>query len=234
MTASPPRFVRRPTLASGLVGLLVAVAAVGLIAETPAQRRALATAAVGVASFAAGGRLWHRGRAVLGPLAALLGSLLVVAAAADAVTRPARFVERLELLPGILGLWLLAAALVPVRFRWSRLLADAGAALLFVAVLTSGVVYGASPTALVIAGVGTVVAWDAAGNAVSMGGQLGADRGAATAGPELVHVALSGAVGAAAVLSALAVERLGVAGLPFPALLALLVAGVALALVSHR
>jgi len=232
MTASS-RFVRRPTLASGLVSLLVAVAVVGLIAETAAQRRALATATVGVASFAAGGRLRHRGRAALGPLLTLAGSLLVVLAAVDTVTRPAQFVERLELLPGILGLWLLTAALVPIRFRWSRLLADAGAALLFVTVLTSGVVYGASPAALVTAGVGTVVAWDAAGNAVSMGGQLGADRGAPTADAELVHVAQSGAVGAAAVVATLVVERLGVAGLPFPALLALLVAGVALALVSR-
>jgi hypothetical protein len=113
-------------------------------------------------------------------------------------------------------------------------LVDAGTGLVFVAVLTSGVVHGTSTAALVVAGAAALLAWDASENAVSMGGQVGAD-GATTSGrAELVHVGMSGVVATSAVAGVLGVAHLGIAGLPFAALVALLVASVALALTYHR
>jgi len=233
MTAATDRFARRPTLASGVLALLAGVVAVGLIAGTGLQRRILLGAAVGVAGFALGGRLWRRGHAAVGILLVLCGWFVVAVAAGYAATQPPRLVHRLELLPGILGLWTLAAALVPLRFRWSRLLVDVGAGAVFISVLTSGVLRGAPTAALVIAGAATILAWDAGENAVSLGGQVGAGE-AATARTEIVHAGVGAVVAVVAVGSVLGAARLGVADLPLAALVALLIAGVALALVSHR
>lgn len=227
-------FVRRPTPASSVVAVAAGIIAVGLIAETTGQRRILAAAAIGVLSFALGGRLWHRDHDAVAAVLTLFGGLLVVAALAYTAIQPPRVVDRLELLPGIVGLWVLVAALVPVRFRWSRLCIDIGSGLLFVAVLTSGVVRGASTAALVVAAAATIIAWDAAENAVSIGGQIGEQTVLTTVRAEFVHVSLSGAIAGGAVVIVLGVAEFGIDGLPFAALLALLVAVVALVLANHR
>ncbi|GAA0233311.1 hypothetical protein GCM10009000_055950 [Halobacterium noricense] len=233
-TSPADRFLRHPTAVSGVLAVAAGAVAVGLIAETTLQRRILLAALVGVGSFGLGGRLWQRGRGVIGVGLAACGCLVVVAAAGYAVTEPPRITQRLELLPGILGLWVLAAALVPMRFRWSRFLVAVGSGLLFVAVLTSGVVRGASTTALVVAAGATILSWDAAENAVSLGGQIGSHPETATVRAELAHVLLSGGLAVAAVVAVLGVTRLGVDSLPLAALVALLVAAVALLLASHR
>lgn len=231
---SPSPLVRLPTLTSGALGIAVAALAVGLIAETETQRGILAIAVVGAAVFAIGGRLWNRGRRVIGAVSALCGVAVLLVAILDAAARPSQIVDRLELLPGIVGLWALAAALAPLRIRWSRTLIDVGTGSVFLGVLTSGVVRGASPPSLLIAGAATILAWDVAEHAVSVGGQVGARHVMATAREELVHAGLAGVVAVTAVAAVLGVDRLGIDGLPFASLLALVVAGVALSLVYHR
>lgn len=233
-SASAERFDRRPTAVSGAAALVAGAVAMGLLAGTTAQRLALAATVVGAAAFALGGRRWQRDRGVVGAGLAVVGVLLAGAAAGYVATQPPEFVRRLELLPGLAGLVTLAAALLPVRFRWSRLLVDVGTGLLFVAVLTSGVARGASTTALLAAAAATILAWDAAENAVSIGGQIGAHGETDTGRAELVHVGVGWGVAAGGIAVALGVARLGVDDLPFAALVALLVAGVALALVTHR
>ena len=227
-------FARLPTAVSSVLAVVIGAIAIGLIAGTDLQRQALAIAFIGVISLVLGGRLWKGNRSGVGAVLAICGCLLVVVSVGYAVTRPPQIIHRLELLPGILGLWVLAGALVPVWLRRSRLLIDVGTGLLFVAVLTSGVVRGASTTALVIAAAATILAWDAAENAVSMGGQMGSVGVLATGRAEFVHVALSGAVAGGVVVVVLGVARLGIDGLPFAALVALLVAGIVLVIVSHR
>jgi hypothetical protein len=231
-TATP--FDRRPTLASGAVGIGAGTLAIALVAGTAVQRLLLTATVVGVVSFALGGRLWQRDRSRVGAALALCGCLLGLVATGYAASQPSQFSHRLELLPGILGLWVLAAALLPLRFRWSRLLVDAGTGLMFVAVLTSGIVRGASTAALVVAAAATLLAWDVSENAVSMGGQIGSDETAATSRAEFVHAGMSGGVAVTAVVVVLGVARLGIDGLPFAALVALLVAAVTLTLVFHR
>jgi hypothetical protein len=67
-----------------------------------------------------------------------------------------------------------------------------------------------------------------------MGGQIGSDETAATSRAEFVHAGMSGGVAVTAVVVVLGVARLGIDGLPFAALVALLVAAVTLTLVFHR
>lgn len=227
-----PSFVRRPATVSVAVAVLAGVLAVWLVADTPLQRRALWVGAVGTIAFLAGARLWRRDLRHVGGALAAAGSLAVVVALQLAALGPPQFVHRFELVPALLGLWVLAAGVVPVRAGWERPLIDVGTGLLFVAVLTSGVVRGTSTTALVVAGAGTVLAWDAAENGVSVGDQLGVD--ARTLRAELVHVGATAAVAAAAATAVLGVAGLGVEGLSFAALAALLVAGVVLTLAYHR
>lgn len=238
MTVAAPSpvepFVRRPTLASAAAAMVAGTFSIGLLAGSAVQRRLLAVAVVGVAAFAVGGRLWRRDRGTAGAVLALCGCLLVAVAAGYATVRPPLLIQRFELFPGILGLWVLAAALVPVRFGWSRMLVDAGTGLLFVAVLVSGVVRGASTGAIVVAAAATVLAWDAAENAVSMGGQTGADAATDTRRAELVHVGATAGVAVVAVAVVLGIAQLGIEGLPLAALVSLLVAGIVLALVYHR
>ncbi|MFO7927767.1 hypothetical protein [Natronomonas sp.] len=232
---SPPSpFVRLPTITSSALGIVAAALAVGLIAETETQRGILAIAVLGAAVFVLGGRLWHRGRRVIGVVSALCGVAVLAVAVIDAAARPSQIVDRLELLPGIAGLWVLAVALAPLRIRWSRTLIDAGTGLVFLGVLTSGVVRGAPPPSLVAAGAATILAWDVTEYAVSVGGQVGARHVVATARGELVHASLSLIVAGVAAAAVLGVDRLGIDGLSFAALLALVVAGVALSLVYHR
>ena len=130
--------------------------------------------------------------------------------------------------------WLLAAALVPIRVGWSRRLIDLGTGLVFAGVLLSGVLRDASTVTLVVAGAATILAWDAAENATSLGGQIGAHSATPSARAELVHIGITAGVALVAVAIVLGVGRLGVDGLPFAALLGLLIAGVLFALVANQ
>lgn len=232
MTADASTFVRRPAPVTSAIALVVGVVAVALVADAAVQRRILAIAAAGVAAFAAGVGTWRRGRRASGALLALAGSAVALYAIALAGTRPAFHVHRFELLPGVLGVWVLAAGVAPVRIGWERRLVTVGTGLVFVSVLMSGLVETTPLTSLLVAGALTILAWDAGENAVSLGHQVGAR--ASTGRAEVVHGAASGVVAVVAVLLALLVHRLDVDGLPLAALAALLVAGVVLTLVYYR
>lgn len=225
-------FVRRPARAGSGLALAAGLLAVATVADASVQRWVLGLAAVGFATCAASAAAWRRDLSVLGAIAALGGTAIVLAAVALAATRPSSYVHRLELLPGVVGLVALAAGLFPVRVGWERPLVTAGTGLVFVAVLAAGVLRDATLTSLLAAGALTILAWDSAENAVSLGRQVGAD--AATVRATLARGAVGGVVAGGAILLTLGVVRLDVDGLPFAALAALLVAGVALALVHHR
>lgn len=231
------RFVRRPAVASSILALVLGGVAVALVADSTLQREVLQQAVVGVAAFGLGGRLVRHERTAtsgLGALLAIGGGALVLVSIGTAATQPPQVTNRIELLPGIAGIWTLSAALAPIRLRWSRILIDVGTGLVFLGVLVTGVTQGVSSTALLLAACATIIAWDVAENAVSVGGQLGVHRGASTARAELAHAGVGAVVGIVAVGVILVVVRLGIDGLPFGALLALLVGSVVLVLGTHR
>jgi hypothetical protein len=130
--------------------------------------------------------------------------------------------------------WVLGVALAPLWTAWSRRLVTLGSGLVFLGVLTAGVLRAVSPPTLVVAAAATVLAWDAADNAVSLGYQVGANSATATTRAELTHLGVSSAVGVGAVAVVVGIAWLGVDGLPFAALVALLVAGLLLALGTHE
>lgn len=230
MTATEPAFVSRPAVRSSAIAVALGVLAVTLVADTSVQRQVLAVGVVGAVAFAVGVESSRREESVTGELAVAGGTVLVLVALVLAFTRPMLTVHRFELVPGLLGIWALAAGVAPARRGWERRLIATGTGLVFVAVVTSGVVRTTDLWPLLVAGAASIVAWDVAENAVSLGNQVGDD--ARTVRAELTHGAVTGVVAGGAILLVYVVERLGVDGLPFAALAALLLAGVALA-VAH-
>ena len=230
MTATDSAFVSRPAVRSSALGVALGVLAVTLVADVSTQRRVLAVGVVGAVTFAAGVESSRRGESAVGELAVAGGTVLVLVSLVLAFTQPMLTVHRFELVPGLLGIWAMAAGVAPVRRGWERRLIATGTGLIFVAVVTSGVVQTVELWPLLVAGAATIVAWDLAENAVSLGNQVGED--ARTLRAELGHGAATGLVAGGAILLVYAVQSLEVDGLPFAALAALLVAGVVLA-VAH-
>lgn len=231
-TGDEVAFVPRPAPISSAVAVILALLAVALVGDTSVQRRALALGAVGLVAFAVGAFVWRRDDSTAGAVAAVAGTVVVFVSVVLVATRPFLVVRRLELVPGMVGLWLLAAGLVRLYPGWERRLIAAGTGLVLVTVLTSGVVQTTDLGPLLFAGTLTIVAWDTADNAVSLGRQVGGD--AETRRAEFTHGAASGLVAAGALLLVFGVNRLGVDGLPFAALAALLLAGVVLAVGHYR
>lgn len=231
MTATT-ELLDRPTVPGAVGALLAGVAAVALLIDGGGQWQALVVTVVGLALSGGGYAAWNRGRRVGGGLLAVAGGLAVAVGLVLAGTLPESAVQRLELLPGLLGLAVLFAGLLPVRSGWERALVTVGTALLFVGVVTSGVVRGASQLRLLVAGVAVVLAWDLGEQAVSLGGQVG--RRARTHRAELVHGGATLAAGGAILAAALGVAALDVQGLSLAGFVALLVAGIALVLAMRH
>ncbi|SFR90254.1 hypothetical protein SAMN05216559_0771 [Halomicrobium zhouii] len=222
----------RPTAPGALLAMVAGVATVALLIEGAGQWQALVAEIAGLGLCVGGYVAWQRGQKAPGSLAALAGGVLVLVALGLAVSRPEAVTDRLELLPGLLGLAVLLAGLVPVRSGWERRLVTAGAALLFVGVVTSGVVRGASEMQLLVAGVASVLAWDLGEQSVSLGGQVG--RRAQTHRAELVHAGGSLLAGVAILGVTLGVAAMDVQGLSLAGFAVLLVAGFALVVAMRQ
>lgn len=232
-TESNPVFSSQPTRTSSIVAALTALAVVGLLASGSIQRQILVVAVVGIVAFAAGGQ-WLDDHRTVGASLVAVGTLVMVWTVGYTLTQPRLFTHRLELLPAIGGLWVLAGTLFARGVRWRRALLDTAIGLLFVAVFVSGVLGGSSTPVLVVAAAGLFVAWDAGENAVSLGMQVGSAAATSTQRAELAHIGATTAVGCGAVVAVVGVWRLGVEGIPLVGLIALLVASIALALAAYQ
>lgn len=232
MTTTASTFVERPVRRSSVLGVAAGVLAVALVADAGTQRRVLAVGVLGAAAFAAGVAAWRGGRSTLGELAAGGGVVLLGVALVLAATRPMLTVHRFEIVPGVLGVWVLAAAVAPVRRGWERRLISTGTGLILVAVAVGGLVQTTDLWPLLVAAALTIFGWDATEHAVSLGTQVGAN--ARTVRAEVTHLAATGLVGGCAIMLVYALRQIDVTGLPFAALAALLLAGVVLAVGHYR
>lgn len=194
MSARPVR--RRPAISSGILAVLVA-SGVALVLGSGAVRTGLAIELAGLAGVAAGltaaRRGWKQWGRVL-TVAGFLGCLVGVVAFLGRAAGPSAAIQSL---PAMLGVSVLAAALVPVRGSGSRTLVKLGVGLVFCSVLLAGFFQSVTPHVLLGATAASVVAWDAGEHAIGLGEQLG--RSATTWRLELVHVGATGLVAVAAV-----------------------------------
>lgn len=216
----------RPTPVSAVLAVLAAAAAVALVASRPGQRFALLVTLVALGPVALGLELRHRSHVLLGATLAVAGAAGVGAGLLFAFQRAGTFGTRIELLPGLAGLFLVVLGLGPLRSGRERLVFSAGTGLVLLGVVASGAVYESGTATLLAAGVCVILAWDLAEQAVNLGEQVGREAGTVRA--ELVHGGATAAVGGVAVVGTLGIESAGVTGLSLPALAALLVAGLTL------
>lgn len=208
------------------------LASVGLVASAGPQLQALGIEAVGLLVLALGIELRHRDQRVVGWLVALGGAGVVAAAVGAGLSAGASMSDRVELLPGMIGLVPLVAGVSGLRAGWGRHLVTAGSALLLANAVGSGVVLRTGRPGLLAAVVAVVVAWDLGERSINLGEQVG--RQARTRSVELVHGLGTAAVGAVAAVAAVAVAGNGATDLPLAGLAALLVAGLVLLLALYN
>lgn len=231
--AQPPSnstLVHRPTTLASLLAVLIAGGCVLLIAGMGhAVPVAVTVFGLLVLGFAMHGN-WDDRIATL--LIGVCGVGLVLAGLAFVVTAELDSIAAAELYPGLAGVTVLAVALLPIRRGWETALATAGAGLVFIAVLNSGVAYDSGRFTLLLATAGVVAAWDAARHAITLGDQVG--QQATTGSVELVHIGATVLVGAVFVGLTELIWQLGVTGLPLEGLLVFLGAALAFLIVLYR
>ncbi|WP_135303671.1 DUF7519 family protein [Haloarcula amylovorans] len=222
----------RPTHLSAVLSVLVGAAALALVGTTPAQRLTLGVVLVALVPLALGLELRRRGHVPAALALASLGTAGVAGALALGSARIASFSNSVELYPGLVGLFVLVLALSPVWEGRERPLISLGTGLLLVSVVASAAVYGTGTTGLLVAGVGTVLAWDLAEQAVNLGEQVG--REAKTRGVELTHAGGTAAVGGGAIAAVQVIVHADVTGLSLPVLASLLGSGLLLTLALYN
>lgn len=221
------RIERRPAVAGGVVSLVAGTLAVAAVADADGQLVALAGESAALLVLTVGASRLRAGDRVVGILLAMAGGLGAPAAIGYGVVSVTQTTQLVELVPGQVGLGLLALGYVPVRRRWSRRLIAAGSIAIGVGVVASGVVYGAGGLRLLVGMALAVVAWDAAEQAINLGEQVGHRAGGADV--VATHTAWSLGVGAVGVAAASGVSALDVSGLPLVGVGLLLAAAVAIA-----
>ncbi|WP_433630469.1 DUF7519 family protein [Halomicrococcus sp. NG-SE-24] len=140
--------------------------------------------------------------------------------------------DHLRLLPAILGVLILGAALAPVRGTSSRELVRAGSGLVYFSTLVSAIFQAVTLEGLLLAGAAAIVAWDAGEHAVSVGNHLGRQSG--TTEVEVVHVAGSVGVAVLAIAAARVAVGVGISGLSHTALVLVLVAALLFLITLHE
>lgn len=191
------RVTLRPSVPSGALASLLAVGVVLSLGGGDAVRTGLAIQVGGLLAVGIGLVGYRRGHRISGAAVAVAGGCVAAAAVGVFVSGSDSLSETLRFVTGFLGLPLLAAAVLPLRGRGSRTLAKLGAGGVFLCVVVSGLFQAVGVTNLLLATVATIIAWDAAENAVSIGEQLG--RGATAWRLEATHTVGSALVGLAGV-----------------------------------
>jgi hypothetical protein len=227
---TPKDAVKRPTLTSSVLAVSAALVVVAVLAPSDALA-GLGVEFVGLAVVVAGTALTRRGHRVAGSVVAAVGVATALGGVAAAAATTNGFDELLVALPGACGVAVLGVALAPVRGGGSRTAVKLGTGLVYVSVLAAGLFRLAPLQTLLVATVGTVVAWDAGDRAIVLGKQVG--RVARTRRLEAVRSGTGLLVGALAVVVAPVVVGAGTSGLPLSALAALLVAVLLLTAALH-
>lgn len=212
----------RPTVPSAAVAVALAAGVVLTLGGDEAVLTALAIQGGGLLAVGGGTALHRRGYRVPGIVLGILGGGVVAAAVAVFVSESETLSATLRFLPGLLGLPLVVAAVLPIRGHGSYNLVKLGTGGVFLSVVLSGLFLAVGDTRMLLAAVATIVAWSAAENAISVGEQLG--RGATAWRLEAVHIVGCALVGLAGVAAITLVRRVAATGLSLASFTLLFVA----------
>lgn len=220
----------RPARASAAGSVGIGLFVVWFAGASTVVRDALLVETVGLAVLAAGYVFVVHDERVAGTGVALVGITFVglsFVLLADSAPRTSIIVTAL---PGMVGTFVLALGVLPVRGSGSRALVRLGAGLVFGTVLAAGL-FRAPVSTLLVGGVAAILAWDLGEQSINVGEQLG--RRATTWPIEVSHAAASAMIAAGAVVTGHLLAGVGTGGLPLSGLLVLLLAAIALTLSLH-
>lgn len=215
--------VHRPTTVSGAAAVLLGFVAITRLVPMRSVVLPMAATVFGISLFAAGTLARTRGQRLAGWGTVVAGAICVFAALGVAASHPDEVVP-LVLVPAVLGLAILSAAVVPIRGSGSRALARVGSGLLLLSVLVVGAIGETTVAELVVAFVAIVIAWDSADNAIGLGRQIG--RTAPTLRAELAHIVGTITAGLAGIGITRTVGTVGSAAIGLVELFLLLLAAV--------
>lgn len=212
----------RPAVPSAAVAVPVAVGVMlslgareSVLAALAVQGGGLVVVGVGVAGGRRGLRKLGAALAVVGA-GAIVWGVVIFADAQHALSYTLRF------LPGLVGVPLLVGALLPVRRSGSRLVCKLGTGGVFLTVVLTGLFQAVGELHVLVAAVATIVAWDAADNAVGIGEHLG--RAATAWRLQATHTTGTAVVGLAGVAAIYLVRHVAASDLSLAGFVLLFVA----------
>lgn len=211
--------MNEPALPAGLLAVLLAGGALGRLVHPGPERRIVLLVVVGVLLATGGYELWHRDGRFVGGVVAGSGILLIGFGLLRASNGGGSIGGRLVLLLGVAGLVILGFSLVPPLGGAARPGVMAGTGLVFASVLTSGILATRPAIVLLVAAGGTVVAWDMAEHAISLGRQVG--RAATTVRATLLRLGMTLLVATSLIVLTVAMARHLEVGLSIGALVLL-------------
>lgn len=186
-----------PALVSSTIGIAIAVGVLVMVLDNDTSIEPLAVLACGLGVLAGSTGLRRCGFRVIGFGGSVFGGLVALVPLWLYAREDIPELILLTAVFGVVGTIILTIGLLPTDGPGSRLLVKLGTGGLFVAVLLAAV-GDVSDRAILLAGIGTILVWDAAEHAINVGEHLGTTAG--TVSIELIHVAASSAIGAGALV----------------------------------
>lgn len=220
MTITRSRITTYPSHASGSIALLAALCATGFSTSQPLQLTIVGIEAIGAFILLGSSVVQQRGRRMSGLALLLAGSIIVCLALGLGVVFPVGLLERSALLSGIVGPVLVVLAMYPLRATWSRSLTGLGTILLISGVMIRGWLAQIDQIPLLGAVLMTILAWDAAEQAITLGDDVG--RGARTFVVSIAHTLSSLAIGLLAITVATGIYGMAPVTIPLGAVALLL------------
>lgn len=217
---SEPHTPKHPSHASGGIALLAAFCATGLNTSGSLQLTIVVIEAIGGFIVLGSSVIRHRGKRAGGLVLLLSGSLLISIAFGLSAVFPVGLIERGALIGGMGGSVLIILAIYPLRTTWSRAFTGLGTTVLISGVLVRGWLGAISSIHLFGAVMMTILAWDAAEQAITLGKDVG--RSTRTFVVSLTHTSGSLAIGIVAIISIMGLSTITPSTIPLVAVALLL------------
>ena len=202
---SESSLVKQPAYAGSALAVVAAACVTGVLASQPLQVSIAGIEAVGALLLLGSGLVRRRGRHVVGGVFVVGGSGLVCLSLGLSLVAPGGLFERIVFLGGALAVGFVTLGVFPLKQSWARGFNGFGAVLFSCCLVF--LAWVSTPSSLqILLGVGlTIVAWDMAEYAITLGEDVG--RSARTYSVTGVHFIGSLGVGFAAGVVAVVVSR---------------------------
>lgn len=223
---SPP--LGRPPLSTVVLSIGAGSVAVLLLVEPGIKRSVIFFEFVGFLGLVGGYEAWHRYGSVPGGSMLASGVIFLGYASLLITSEITGTIDRLFIVPGMIGIALLGAGLIPALGAQARPFVIVGTGFIFLEILAHGIIAETSLHILLLSSVATIVAWDVADHGISLGRQIG--RTGRSFSVTALHSIVTLIVGLTVSLTILLMNRLPSIEMSAAAFFFILVAGFTLTL----